>query len=62
MLSYEEDHKFFEEVIGYYDTKRLFRMAISAQEPVHILPVGPPASAKNCFYDKPDEIAMLIFY
>ena len=40
MLSYEEDHKFFEEVIGYYDIKRLFRMAISAQEPVHILPVG----------------------
>jgi replication-associated recombination protein RarA len=39
----------FEEIIGYYDIKRLFGMAISADEPVHILLVGPPASAKTVF-------------
>ena len=39
----------FEEVIGYHDIKRLFGMAISADEPVHILLVGPPASAKTVF-------------
>jgi replication-associated recombination protein RarA len=39
----------FEEVIGYHDIKRLFGMAISADEPVHILLFGPPASAKTVF-------------
>jgi hypothetical protein len=47
LSSPEED--IFEELIGYYDIKRLFEMAIAAEEPVHILIVGPPASAKNVF-------------
>jgi replication-associated recombination protein RarA len=45
--STEED--IFEEVIGYFDIKRLFEMAIAAEEPVHILLVGPPASTKTVF-------------
>ena len=47
LSSAEED--IFEEVIGYFDIKRLFEMAIAAEEPVHILLVGPPASAKTVF-------------
>jgi Holliday junction DNA helicase RuvB len=39
----------FEEIIGYHDIKRIFGMAIAADEPVHILLVGPPASAKTVF-------------
>jgi holliday junction DNA helicase RuvB len=40
----------FNQIIGYEDVKRLFRMALnSAKEPVHILLVGPPASAKTMF-------------
>ena len=45
----EEQVKFFEDIIAYDDIKRLFRMAINADEPVHILLVGPPASAKTMF-------------
>jgi replication-associated recombination protein RarA len=48
MLSQQED-KFLDEVIGYFDIKRLFRMAIDTIEPVHILLIGPPASAKTVF-------------
>jgi Holliday junction DNA helicase RuvB len=48
VLSPEKNDR-FEEVIGYHDIKRLFGMAISADEPVHILLVGPPASAKTVF-------------
>ena len=44
-----EDENFFEYVIGYYDVKRLLKMSIDADEPVHILLVGPPASAKTMF-------------
>ena len=47
LSSAEED--IFEEVIGYFDIKRFFEMAIAAEEPVHILLVGPPASAKTVF-------------
>jgi hypothetical protein len=39
----------FEEVIGYHDIKRIFGMAIAADEPIHILIVSPPASAKTVF-------------
>lgn len=45
----QEDDKLFDEVVGYYDIKRLFGMAISTEEPVHIILVGPPASAKTVF-------------
>ena len=40
---------FFEEIIGYDHIKRLFRMAFDSDSAVHILLVGPPASAKTMF-------------
>jgi Holliday junction DNA helicase RuvB len=39
----------FEEIIGYGHIKRLFTMALESDSPVHILLVGPPASAKTMF-------------
>jgi Holliday junction DNA helicase RuvB len=39
----------FESIIGYDDIKRLFQMSLSSEKPVHILLVGPPASAKTLF-------------
>jgi Holliday junction DNA helicase RuvB len=39
----------FSIIIGYEDVKRIFRMSLSSEEPVHILLVGPPASAKTLF-------------
>jgi holliday junction DNA helicase RuvB len=45
----EEKDKLFEDIIGYDDIKRLFRMAINANDPVHILLIGQPASAKTVF-------------
>ena len=45
----EEKDELFEDIIGYDDIKRLFRMAINANDPVHILLIGPPASAKTVF-------------
>lgn len=39
----------FESVVGYDDVKRLFRMSLASDKPVHILLVGPPASAKTLF-------------
>jgi Holliday junction DNA helicase RuvB len=39
----------FEEIIGYNHIKRLFRMALESDSPVHILLMGPPASAKTMF-------------
>ena len=39
----------FESIVGYDDVKRLFRMSLASDKPVHILLVGPPASAKTLF-------------
>lgn len=39
----------FESVVGQDNIKRLFRMALESDEPVHILLSGPPASAKTMF-------------
>ena len=39
----------FSNIIGYEDVKRLFRMSLESERPVHILLVGPPASAKTLF-------------
>jgi Holliday junction DNA helicase RuvB len=41
--------EFFESIVGYDDVKRLFNMSLSSEKPVHILLVGPPASAKTLF-------------
>jgi Holliday junction DNA helicase RuvB len=39
----------FSAIEGYDDVKRLFQMSLRAEEPVHILMVGPPATAKTMF-------------
>jgi len=39
----------FESIVGYDDVKKLFQMSLSSDKPVHILLVGPPASAKTLF-------------
>jgi holliday junction DNA helicase RuvB len=44
-----QKHGLFDGIIGYDDVKELFDMAIKADRPVHILLVGPPASAKSLF-------------
>ena len=42
-------HDLFDDIIGYEDVKELFKMAIRAERPVHLLLCGPPASAKSLF-------------
>ena len=39
----------FDNIIGYEDIKKLFSMSFESQRPIHILLVGPPASAKTLF-------------
>ena len=39
----------FNNIIGYGDVKRLFNLSFDSDKPVHILLVGPPASAKTLF-------------
>src|SRR5438094_2070148 len=39
----------FDEIVGYDHIKRFFRMALESDSAVHILLVGPPASAKTMF-------------
>lgn len=39
----------FDNIIGYDDIKKIFKMSLNSEKPVHILLVGPPASAKTLF-------------
>jgi Holliday junction DNA helicase RuvB len=39
----------FSNIVGYNDVKKIFGLSITSQKPVHILLVGPPASAKTLF-------------
>jgi Holliday junction DNA helicase RuvB len=39
----------FDNIVGYDDVKMLFNLSFSSEKPVHILLVGPPASAKTLF-------------
>src|ERR687888_1631667 len=41
--------RLFEDIVGYNDIKKLFTMALQADQPVSILLSGPPASAKTLF-------------
>jgi holliday junction DNA helicase RuvB len=43
------NHRLFEDIIGYDHVKRLFGMALRSETAIHILLVGPPASAKTMF-------------
>jgi DNA polymerase III delta prime subunit len=42
-------HDLFDDIVGFEDVKYLFKMAIQAERPVHLLLCGPPASAKSLF-------------
>jgi holliday junction DNA helicase RuvB len=53
-MNYEKEEgetkdDFFEYIIGYNDIKKFLRMSISTEEPIHLLLIGPPASAKTMF-------------
>ena len=39
----------FDNIIGYEDIKKLFFLSFESQKPIHVLLVGPPASAKTLF-------------
>ena len=39
----------FDSIVGYSDVKRLFQLSLCSEKPVHLLLVGPPASAKTLF-------------
>ena len=39
----------FSSIIGYDDVKKLFILSLESDRPIHILLVGPPASAKTLF-------------
>ena len=45
----QDKDNFFDYIIGYNDVKKFLRMSINTEEPVHILLIGPPASAKTMF-------------
>ena len=47
--SIEEKLGLFADIFGYEDIKEIFDMTIKANRPVHVLLVGPPASAKSLF-------------
>ncbi|MDQ4056780.1 MAG: ATP-binding protein, partial [Thermoproteota archaeon] len=48
-IEYSMSDQLFNNIVGYNDVKRLFRMSLSSEKPVHVLLVGPPASAKTLF-------------
>ncbi len=47
--SYGAQSNRFSSIIGYDDVKKLFKLSLESDKPVHILLVGPPASAKTLF-------------
>jgi DNA polymerase III delta prime subunit len=48
-LSALKSEPLFDSIVGYSDVKRLFHLSLSSEKPVHLLLVGPPASAKTLF-------------
>lgn len=49
MQSVAPEEKFFQNIVGYPDLKRLFMKSVVSRNPVHILLTGPPASSKSLF-------------
>jgi Holliday junction DNA helicase RuvB len=49
VIERKPNERIFDQIIGYEDIKRLFKMALDSAEPVHILLSGAPASAKTLF-------------
>ena len=48
-ISCAKSGELFSTIVGYNDVKKIFALSITSQKPVHILLVGPPASAKTLF-------------
>ncbi len=47
---FQGGEELFSNIVGYEDIKKLFHLSLYSKErPVHILLVGPPASAKTLF-------------
>ncbi|MDX1371739.1 MAG: ATP-binding protein [Nitrososphaeraceae archaeon] len=44
-----DNRSIFGDIVGYTDIKQIFKMSLESESPVHILLVGPPASAKTLF-------------
>ena len=42
-------HSLFDDIVGFGDVKDLFKMAVQAERPVHLLLCGPPSSGKSLF-------------
>jgi Holliday junction DNA helicase RuvB len=50
MSQFQSGEELFANIVGYEDIKKLFQLSLYSKErPVHILLVGPPASAKTLF-------------
>ena len=45
----DRSDQLFDGIIGFNDVKKLFQLSLTSEKPVHILLVGPPASAKTLF-------------
>jgi MoxR-like ATPase len=48
-LTKPREDRFFDDIIGLTDIKKLFCLALRSEEPTHMLLIGPPASAKTMF-------------
>ncbi len=51
-MDYEKvskEEKFFSNIVGYGEIKKLLLKSVVAREPVHILLIGPPSSSKTIF-------------
>jgi Holliday junction resolvasome RuvABC ATP-dependent DNA helicase subunit len=50
-LETEPEEKFFDEIVGYVDIKKIMLKCINSsdREPIHVILDGPPASAKSLF-------------
>ena len=46
---FKKPDRLFDPIIGFDDIKEIFQLSINADKPVHLLLVGPPASAKSLF-------------
>lgn len=49
LLKFSSSTQLFSNIVGYNDVKKLFSLSLTSENPVHILLVGPPASAKTLF-------------
>jgi len=47
----KKSDRLFENIVGYENEKKLFRMALESEHTPSILLVGPPASAKTMFLE-----------